>query len=105
MIFLTETRTKWWLNTEDLNYNDYFFSENPELEKQKIKPGEIADNNYYSEESVPVFFGHYWLRGEPNLQKNNVVCLDYSTAKGGELIAYRCNGEKELSKENFVRHI
>ena len=97
----TETRTKWWMNAEGLDYNDYFFFETAELENQKIKHGEMTDNNFYADDQVPVFFGHYWLRGEPVLQKPNVVCLDYSIAKEGELVAYRFNGESKLRKENF----
>jgi hypothetical protein len=31
------------------------------------------------------------------------VCLDYSVAKGGELIAYRWNGEQELTPAGLVR--
>jgi hypothetical protein len=32
---------------------------------------------------------------------NNVACLDYSVAKGGNLVAYRWSGEKELTEKNF----
>jgi hypothetical protein len=30
------------------------------------------------------------------------ACLDYSVAKGGPLVAYRFEGETELSSENFA---
>lgn len=96
-----ETRTKWWLNAEGAEYNNYFIEKKPELEGKKIKEGEIPDNNYYSKNEVPVFFGHYWMDGEPVLQTDNVVCLDYSIAKEGKLVAYQHDGEKSLRKEKL----
>jgi hypothetical protein len=53
----------------------------------------------------PVFVGHYWLTGAPALLSNKVACVDYSVAKGGQLVAYRWDGEAELdnSKLNWVR--
>ena len=50
----------------------------------------------------PVFFGHYWLNGIPELQSNKVACVDYSIAKGGKLVAYRWDGENELSSKKLV---
>lgn len=56
----------------------------------------------YSENAPPVFFGHYWLCGDPTPLAENIACLDYSVAKGGHLVAYRWNGEQQLRRENFV---
>jgi hypothetical protein len=50
----------------------------------------------------PVFFGHYWLREQPAVQSEKVACLDYSVADEGALVAYRWNGEAELSSSNLV---
>ncbi|MFI5140235.1 MAG: hypothetical protein ACHQIM_20620 [Sphingobacteriales bacterium] len=97
-----EVRTKWWLNAEGLGYNEYFMHETPELQGKKIREAEVQDNNFYTKDSIPVFFGHYWLKGEPVLQAPNVVCLDYSVAKGGKLVAYRWNGERELKVESLI---
>jgi diadenosine tetraphosphatase ApaH/serine/threonine PP2A family protein phosphatase len=44
-----------------------------------------------------VFFGHYWLFGEPVVLADNLACLDYSVATNGPLVAYRWEGEKDLS--------
>jgi diadenosine tetraphosphatase ApaH/serine/threonine PP2A family protein phosphatase len=52
--------------------------------------------------SKPVFFGHYWLTGTPSLESDRCACVDYSAGKGGALVAYRFDGEPELSSENFV---
>ena len=53
----------------------------------------------------PVFVGHYWLTGQPELLSNKVACVDYSVAKGGKLVAYRWDGEPLLdnSKLDWVR--
>jgi hypothetical protein len=57
----------------------------------------------YPKSAKPVFVGHYWLSAQhPNVLADNVACLDFSVAKGGFLCAYRWNGEKKLSNDNFV---
>lgn len=49
----------------------------------------------------PVFFGHYWLTGNPGLLSPKVACLDYSVAKAGVLCAYRWSGETTLDPTHF----
>ncbi len=98
----TEVRTRWWLDAEGRDYNEYFMHVMPELAGKKFEFGKIEDNIHYPSAELPVFFGHYWLNGEPELQTHNVVCLDYSVAKGGELVAYRWNGESTLKKEALI---
>jgi len=63
---------------------------------------EIIDSPILYNSDIPVFFGHYWMRGKPRLQTKKVACLDYSVAKGGELVAYRWNGEENLTEDNFI---
>jgi hypothetical protein len=56
----------------------------------------------YSRTAPPVFFGHYWFTGQPQIISANSVCLDYSAARTGPLVAYRFQvGQTELSNENF----
>ncbi|HEY2017558.1 MAG TPA: metallophosphoesterase [Bryobacteraceae bacterium] len=50
----------------------------------------------------PTFFGHYWLTGTPSIQSNKAVCIDYSAGNGGPLVAYRFDGEQDLSLDHFV---
>jgi hypothetical protein len=57
---------------------------------------------YRYTESIPVFFGHYWLQGTPVISNGNAACLDFSVAKQGYLTAYRWSGESVLSQENVV---
>jgi hypothetical protein len=51
---------------------------------------------------VPVFFGHYWWGGIPEPLLPKVACVDYSAGKGGQLVAYRWDGEAELHPGGFV---
>lgn len=69
------------------------------MQKKNFKKGRL---DYYKPDQVPVFFGHYWMKGKLELQKPNVCCLDYSVAKGGVLVAYRWNGEQELNEGGLV---
>jgi hypothetical protein len=50
----------------------------------------------------PVIFGHYWFTGEPTVISAQFVCLDYSAASHGPLVAYRWDGEAKLSSEKLV---
>ena len=50
----------------------------------------------------PVFFGHYWMAGEPAVQTATCACVDYSAAKSGPLVAYRWDGEPLLDGANFT---
>jgi hypothetical protein len=90
-----EIRIKWWEDASRHTYKSYSVLE---MEHLPDHPVANAGNNYYSENERPVFFGHYWLQGEPSLYRNNVCCLDYSVAKEGKLVAYSLDEEKELSE-------
>ena len=50
----------------------------------------------------PIFFGHYWLTGTPGTLSPFAACLDYSAGLGGALVAYRWDGEENLSDDRFV---
>jgi hypothetical protein len=51
---------------------------------------------------TPVFFGHYWWKGNPAPLADHVACVDYSAGSGGPLVAYRWDGESVLQARNFV---
>jgi hypothetical protein len=50
----------------------------------------------------PVFFGHYWMTGTPAVQTPTAACVDYSAGRGGDLVAYRWDGEPALDSAKFV---
>lgn len=57
----------------------------------------------YSENEIPVFFGHYWMKDEIKLLSSNIACVDYSVARpGGSLAAYRWDGEQILDNDKFT---
>lgn len=60
------------------------------------------DNPFSYRDEIPVFFGHYWLTGKPRLLSPHTVCLDYSVARGGPLVAYRWTGEATLKETNLI---
>jgi hypothetical protein len=99
----SEARIKWWVDPQKTSYRNFCFGDIKELEETQLDLSErLGSTDYYVEDEKPVFFGHYWLEGNPALFRENICCLDYSVAKGGCLTAYRFNNENKLSKENLI---
>ena len=94
-----EIRIKWWQNPEGQSFQD--MSVIPGLGLDHL-PFRDIEATHYPTGSRPVFFGHYWLKGTPELLTPNACCLDYSVAKGGVLTAYRFDGELELNEGKLV---
>lgn len=96
-----ETRVRWWpVAGEQWQHRVIGMPEKHPLQTQRFEaslPGEA-----YTPEQKPVFFGHYWLKGEPRLLAANACCLDFSVAKGGKLTAYCWRGEAKLRQEHLV---
>ena len=91
-------RVNWFRNVKSKTYKNCAMSfPNPEILPDKEIDFEF---DIYSEQ-IPVFFGHYWLQGKPQIQTDYTACLDYSVAKNGKLVCYRWNGESRLKNENF----
>jgi len=61
-----------------------------------------ADKRVDYDGAKPVFFGHYWMRGEPYLVAPDMACLDFSVAKDGWLCAYSFDGEPALDPDRLV---
>ena len=50
-----------------------------------------------------MIFGHYWRRGVPEvIAGGRLACIDYSIARGGKLVAYRWEGESQLTNRNLI---
>jgi hypothetical protein len=100
-----EIRVKWWLPAAGATFYDMCFptAENiPELPIPADVYAELGDG--YGPKHPPAFVGHYWLNdATPTILAQNLACVDYSVAKeGGQLAAYRWDGERILSNEKFV---
>lgn len=98
----SEVRIKWWEDPSKMTYKSISVEPIDNLPEKPIELSELNTLDFYSESDKKVFFGHYWLKGEPSLYKDNICCLDYSIAKGGKLVAYRLNEETILDSRNLI---
>ena len=98
----TEIRIKWWEDPSLMTYKSISVEPIDNLPEQQIELSELKSLDHYSNKDKKVFFGHYWLNGEPTLYRENICCLDYSIAKNGKLVAYRLNGETILDNKNLI---
>ncbi|TVQ76094.1 MAG: phosphoesterase [Flavobacteriales bacterium] len=98
----TEIRIKWWENPAEMTYKSISVEPIENLPDRPVEQSQITSSEHYKAHEKKVFFGHYWLRGEPSLYKDNICCLDYSVAKGGKLVAYRLSGESNLDERHMI---
>lgn len=99
-----EIRVQWWRNAR--TFREAYMGPRTAIEQiPDIEiPGDISVQ--YSETEKPVFFGHYWMDGDPSPLAKNIACLDYSVAKsGGKLVAYRWSPSIGLSVDGYVSFI
>jgi hypothetical protein len=86
--FRTSNRIKWWKHPREHTHDAVLFNCPVVLYNQPLPPD--ITFNVYPADAPPVFFGHYWLEDKmPAIQSHNVICLDYSVAKGGSLVGFR----------------
>jgi hypothetical protein len=95
-----EVRVRWWQE----NLSTYRKAAiGPPADMEMIPdlpmPAEWVGHPY---SGPPVLFGHYWFTGTPTVISPRFACLDYSAAREGPLVAYRWDGEKELSSEKLA---
>jgi len=53
-------------------------------------------------DGAPIFVGHHWFSGHPVIEGPKLACLDWSAAANGPLVAYRWDGEAELSNDKLA---
>ena len=97
-----EIRVKWWKRPNRETYRSICVKDGQGLPERPISQDILDGIPVYPENEPPVFIGHYWNSGKPELMAHNVCCVDYSIARGEKLLAYRWNGEKSLNTGNFV---
>lgn len=98
----SEIRIKWWEDPLQMTYKSISVEPLDNLPEEPVEMSVLKSTDYYQSRYKKVFFGHYWLKGEPSLYKDNVCCVDYSVAKGGELVAYRMDGNDTLENDNLI---
>jgi hypothetical protein len=94
-------RVRWW-DRSAITYQQAAIL--PEADCKKLPDQEIPEHaqlNYPLDK--PLFFGHYWMTGTPNVLSDKVACVDYSAGNnGGRLVAYRWDGETTLDNAKFI---
>ena len=94
----TEVRLKWWDELATRLPEAATNTGNVDLPEMDL-PGNI----YRYRDSVPLFFGHYWMQGNPETLSPNIACVDFSSkSENGKLVAYRWQGERILNDDHFV---
>lgn len=96
----TEIRVKWW----DENATTYRKAAMVGESYRENMPDILLPHtiNLGNKSGIPTFLGHYWLTGKPTIQNSTTAVLDYGAAIEGPLVAYRWNGESELTNDAFV---
>lgn len=99
----SRTRTRWW-DESAKTYRSAGMLKSSLLHQLPEDP--IPEKNLLTyDQAKPLFIGHYWMSGRPNVLNPSMACLDYSIGKGTKgtkLCAYRWNGEKVLTADAFV---
>jgi hypothetical protein len=95
----SEIRTQWW-NPLLTTYRDACIGP----DRADMPRDAIPDVAILPEPDRPTFIGHYWLPADAPLRPRSrrVACVDYSVANQGPLVAYRFDGEQELTSDKFV---
>ncbi len=93
----TAIRTRWWAGG-CATYRDAYIGPPAEIPEVPLARASTPAPDR------PTFIGHYWLDYDqpPAPLARRVACVDYSIAKGGLMVAYRFDGESELSADKFV---
>lgn len=92
-------RVRWW-DSEALTFQQSAMLS--EAERRALPDNAIPDHVRLGHGGdSPLFIGHYWLNGAPQILSKKVACVDYSVAKDGKLVAYRWDGEPELHQDKF----
>ena len=99
-----EIRTQWWKpQTSTDTYQSMFIGPQNAISDIPDIPIKTPATTSYPETELPVFIGHYWLKGQPAPLAPNIACVDYSVARpGGKLVAYRWDGEITLDRSKFL---
>jgi hypothetical protein len=93
-------RIQWWQPVQTTTYRELAIWPD-ELRAQLPEVPLSHDARSPYDNTKPVFFGHYWMKGVQRTQTPKVACVDYSAADDGPLVAYRWDGEANLTNDNF----
>lgn len=97
-----DVRLKWWEH-EATTWKELAISVH---DPDELPEGRAdSDIEPYGADEKPIFFGHYWLEGEPQVQSDNVMCLDYSAGLDGPLVTYEFRrGDNMIYRDRIRVH-
>ncbi|MCC5790788.1 MAG: hypothetical protein JJT75_14250 [Opitutales bacterium] len=99
-----DIRIRWWEGYTGQTCREWIFPANPAIPDLPPVPTSIPESRPYGDEEPLLFFGHYAITREtPAPIFPNLACLDYGLGKGGPLVAYRWDGERQLRPEHFIQ--
>lgn len=96
----TVSRLKWW-DESAITVRQLAVLSPSETEKLPDTPLEGFERPVIDGEAA-TFFGHYWMQGRLAPVSRTMACVDYSAGAGGDLVAYRWDGEPELNEAKFI---
>ena len=94
-------RISWW-PTKTENLSDILVTTKKHKESLLGVRLSSLKNRFIYTDKKPVFFGHYWFSGSPEVINEKMACLDYCGGKSGPLVAYRWDGEENLSSDKII---
>lgn len=95
-----DIRLQWWKEDARTYRNAAMV---PTLQLPNIPDEPLPDGVVMGADSdKPLLVGHYWLSGRPGVRSGKVAVLDFSAAGNGPLVAYRWDGEAQLSDDKLV---
>lgn len=95
-------KAKWWQLPVSNRY--FTLAARPDQAKGDVAV-EVPVNTepyVYPEQAPPLFFGHYNVPGLPYLSGRNHCCLDFSLPDQPWVVAYRWQGEQQLTAAHLV---
>ena len=96
-------RYKWWMPQPKTWAEAALSVSDPSrLPENPLPPA--ATLHGYPSDAPPVFFGHYWLTGEPKVEARNALCLDHSVGLDGPLVTYGWDGSTPLDAARLSVH-
>jgi len=72
----TSIRIKWWEDPSNMTYKSIGVEPHDILPEEPIELNDLKSLDFYNSDDKKVFFGHYWLKGNPMLYRDNICCLD-----------------------------
>jgi hypothetical protein len=93
-----KTRIRWWQDGDETYRSAALVDEATAMQI----PDELIPQSMRIgiDSQKPLFFGHYWMAGQPRLLTETRACLDFSIAKDGVLAGYMMRaGETVLTED------